>query len=48
MARRLSKVLNSIIRECQHAFFEGGQITDAILITNEVADVSMYMYYLIY
>lgn len=38
LARRLSKVLNSIIGESQHTFVEGRQITNAIMIANEVVD----------
>lgn len=34
--KRFSKLLKSIICDCQHAFLEGRQITDAIMITNEV------------
>lgn len=38
LAKRLSKVLNYIIGECEHAFVYGRQISDAILIVNEIAD----------
>lgn len=34
----LSKVLNMVIGECRHAFMEGRQITDVIMIVNEVVD----------
>lgn len=38
LARRFSKSLKSIISECQNTFIEGRQITDAIMIANEVVD----------
>lgn len=38
LPRRHSESLKSIIGDCQHAFVEGRQITDAIMIANEVVD----------
>lgn len=38
LALRVSKVLNLIVLDCQSAFFGGRQITDGIIILNEIID----------
>lgn len=38
LAKRFSKSLKCIIGNSQHAFIDGRQITDAIMIANEVVD----------
>lgn len=38
LAKKLSKTLNHIIEECQHAFVFGRQTTGVILIANEIVD----------
>lgn len=40
LVRRFSKSLKFIIGDYQHAFIEGRQITDAIMIANEVVDAT--------
>lgn len=37
-SKKLSKALKRIIGDCQQVFMEGRQITDAIMIANEVLD----------
>lgn len=38
LATRMASVLRNVIGESQHAFVDGHQIVDAILVANEVVD----------
>lgn len=38
LTRRLFSILGEMIEECQHAFVEGRQIFDAVMVAREVVD----------
>lgn len=42
LTKRLARVIDMVVGECQHAYVDGRQILDAAIIANEVVDELIY------